>query len=76
MQEIPQIHTVVQQQTHKLRLVANQSCRHSPVEVTGLEGSEKAGKEKLIRRYIFNQCNDEGSDSYLSSEDLYVPDMI
>ena len=42
LQEIPQTHTVLQQQTHKLRLVANEGGQHGPVEVTGLEGDNKA----------------------------------
>lgn len=40
LQEIPQTHAVLQQQTHKLRLVANQGWEHGPVEVTGLDGSK------------------------------------
>ena len=47
LQEIPQIHTVLQQQTHKLRFVANQGWEHGPVEVTGLDGKKPAEQDTV-----------------------------
>lgn len=38
LKEIPEACAILQQQTHKLRLVANQSWDHSLVEVIGLDG--------------------------------------
>lgn len=49
LQEIPQTHTVLHQQTHKLRLVADQSREHGPVEVTGLEDNNKTEEQDTIR---------------------------
>ena len=41
LQEVPQAHAVLQQQTHKLRLVADEGREHGPVEVTGLKRDHK-----------------------------------
>lgn len=47
LQEVPQTRTVLQQQTHKLRLIASQGREDGPVQVTGLDGKKPVEHTKL-----------------------------
>lgn len=47
LQEVPQTRAVLQQQTHKLRLVASQGREDGPVQVTGLDGKKSVEHTKL-----------------------------
>lgn len=47
LQEVPQTGAVLQQQTHKLRLVASQGREDGPVQVTGLDGRKPVEHAKL-----------------------------